>query len=197
MIGIACISGFTETDREATGTDLLHREIERRWGRRPDVEVYDLRPWKHDAAGFAALMDRDDISEAIVIGYSWGAGYGSPRLCREILRHGIRIPLVLLCDPVYRPQWLPAWGPANVFGFRALFPRSAVIQFPAGVEQILGVRQASTIPQGHRVQIGEEEPFDVKLLRRTCLTHTNLDSSTEWKSLVLETLEARLGQCAP
>lgn len=190
ITAIACISGFTETDRDSTGMDQLQRAIAADYETRGNVEVYDLRPWKHDAKGFAALMKRDGISQAIVIGYSWGGGYGSPRLCRELLAVGIQVPQVLLCDPVFRPQWLPAIGPANVFCIRALIPGSAVIKFPAGVGAIDGVRQTRKSPRGHAVQIGDGKPFDLPLMTRKTLVHTNIDSSYEFRALVAEKLDA-------
>ncbi len=193
IIGIFPISGFTETEMDACGQDKIQRRLDQKFHHDQDVEVYDLRPWKADMAGLAELARRDGITHAIVLGYSHGAGYGSPHLCRELAARKIHVPLVLLCDPVYRPQWLPRWTIAQILSFRALIPRSATISFPGTVGRIRGVRQANNVPQGHRIRIGKGEPFDVWLLTRPDVTHADIDDSEEWAELVDTEVEKTIG----
>ena len=189
MIGIAVISGFTETERDQCGLDEIQRDLDAKYKLYPNVEVYDLRSWKADMRGLAALMDRDGITEVIIISYSHGAGYASPRLARELDKRGIVVAAALLCDPVYRPLWLPRWTIAQVFAVRALIPESAVIKFPLNVETIEGVRQTRSIPRGHKVRIGHLQPKHVRLVIRPDVNHSNIDSSSEFRTLVHQVLK--------
>ena len=195
QVGIFTISGFTETEERLTGMEEIQRQLDDQYRHEDRVHVYDLRPWKHNAKGLAALAKRDGITHAIILGYSWGGGYGSPRLAKCLIKEGIKIPLVLLCDPVYRPQWLPSLGPANIFGFRALIPRSAVITFPAEIKCISGIRQHNNIPQGHKVRIGDGPAFDMVLINRSNINHGLIDNSYEWKSLVAAEIPPVVQDC--
>jgi hypothetical protein len=186
IIGIFVVAGFTETEAENTGSDFMQRALDEQFRKDYDVEVYDLRPWKADMAGLAELAKRDGVTHAIVLGYSHGAGYGSPHLCEELAKRKISISLLLVCDPVYRPQWLPRWTIAQALAFRALIPRSAVIRLPKQVARVKGVRQRNNVPQGHQLRIGDGPAFDVTLIERKNVNHSNIDESAEWRELVAE-----------
>lgn len=192
MLGIATISGFRESDLEGSGTEDTHRKI-----LRPLADgralVYDVRPWNASPRAFAAMMVRDGIDRLVIVGYSWGAGYGAQRLARACARFGIVVELMLLCDPVFRPLWLPAWGVANLFGFRALIPRSACIEIPANVRRVASVFQRQTVPQGHPVRACSAWTEVVPALEVES-THTLIDSSPEWQAMVTNELGETLRQ---
>lgn len=185
--GIFTIGGFKQTERKSVGMDEIQRRLEWRYNDMGRCEVYDLRTWKSDMTGLAALAKRDGVARAIVIGYSHGGGYAAPRLVKQLQKRGIQIRLVLLCDPVYRPLWLPRWTLAQVLSFRALIPGSAVIRFPEPVVALYGVRQEQSIPRAHRVRIGRSEAMEMRLL--TGYDHDEIDESEEWFSLVDESVE--------
>lgn len=198
MIAIVCISGFTETLLKLLGMETLQRILSGRYKSRVDVHVYDLKFWKDDMRGLAAGMQRDGITELIALGYSHGAGYALPILCRHAMKRGIRVPLALLCDPVYRPQWLPRWTIAQLLSFRAIIPNSATITLPAGIRRVQGVRQDENIPRGHPVRIGAGEPFKMTLLDRDRytgrrITHQTIDEAQEWHDLVFAEIKSVIG----
>lgn len=196
-IAIVTFSGFTETEREQRGMDTLQQSLYSLYRHEERVDVLDVRPWKHDTDGLAAMVKREGYDCAIILAYSHGAGYAAPRFARELLKLGVRVPLVCLCDPVYRPQWLPRWTLAQILSFRALIPRSAVITFPAGVGLISGVRQHNNIPQGHKVRIGSGRPFDMMLINRRDIEHSSIDDSPEWHALAVAEVESVVRKLFP
>lgn len=181
MTGIVTFSGFTEDYRASTGTDDLHARVLVPF-EGPGVKVYDLRFWDADTRGLAAKVARDGCSKAIVVGYSWGAGYASLRFMRAAQKQGVEVVLACLCDPVYRPLWLPTMLPANVLGFRALVPKSARIEIPKGVGRVAAVRQSVSIPQGHPLKTSP--PTSVVDIKLHGYSHTAIDSAGEWFALV-------------
>jgi len=188
-LGIAVISGFTETERKSCGLDKIQRALDELYKKTDNVEVYDLRQWKSDMRGLAELMKRDGITHAVIIGYSHGAGYASPLLARYLDKHEIAVKAALLCDPVYRPQWLPRWTLAQLLAIRALIPESAVIKFPSNVSTIKGIRQDSSIPSGHKVIIeGREHPWHVALIERQGINHCTIDNAPEFQNLVFNNI---------
>lgn len=182
MTGYFVLSGFKQTDRKEVGMSLTQRWLEETFDPRPDHKVFDTRAWKADMKGLAALAQRRGVTEAVVLAYSHGGGYAAPHLVHHLHRRGIYTKLVLLCDPVYRPLWLPRWTIAQILAFRALIPHSAVIRFPAHVGEIHGIRQEENIPRAHSIQIGGGEPFQMQLVRG--YKHHEIDESPEWFELV-------------
>jgi len=191
MIRIYTIGGFTETARDSTGLEDVHRCVIKPYANRHDVEVQPVRPWKDDWKGLARRAHRDDVQEVVIIAYSWGAGWGAQRFARELRRHWIKVRLMLLCDPVYRPLWLPSWGFANLLGFRALIKDSATIEVPDNVRDLRGLRQDNKSPRGHACRWGGRKVVFPKVANAT---HTNIDSSPAWEALVGDALFQSLGR---
>tara|TARA_R110000868_G_scaffold162116_3_gene393108 strand:+ start:110 stop:700 length:591 start_codon:yes stop_codon:yes gene_type:complete len=188
-LGIAVISGFTETERKSCGLDTIQRDLAELYKPAAQVEVYDLRSWKADMKGLASLMKRDGITHTVIIAYSHGAGYASPLLSRYLDEHNISVKSALLCDPVYRPQWLPRWTIAQLLSIRSLIPKSAVIKFPANVQSIKGVRQVQNIPRAHPVIIeGREKSWEVSLIDRPSINHSCIDEAPEFRNLVFNNI---------
>ncbi len=190
MLALVTITGFTESLRHPTGTEDLHRHILRPLAS-PSVQVLTPIPWDHDVAGLAHYLARAHITSAAVVAYSWGAGFAAPRFAKTCRQLGIQIPLMLLCDPVYRPQWLPAWlGPAPL-AIRALLPGSATITIPPGVSEVHSVRQTLDLPRAHPLRAASPSttihppitlPFG----------HTVIDEAPAWKNLVRTQLNLHL-----
>lgn len=182
---IICVSGFLQDEGEIFGTYAIKKELKRMYS--PEIAVYDVKPWNYNMKEFARLLKNDGITHVIGIGYSWGGGYGLPNLCDQLVKHGIEIELVLLCDAVYRPKWLPAWGVANLFGFRAIVPNSASIKYPKEVKKLAGIRQVNDFPRGHPVKIGDGEPVKLPVVfgrEGYEMNHCSIDESREWDDLV-------------
>lgn len=181
MTRIWTIGGFTETDGRETGMHGLYRDIIAPYDRRDGLDAVRVLPWRTDWKDEADLARRDSVHAAVIIAYSWGAGWGAQRLAEALGRNGIPVRLMLLCDPVYRPLWLPAWGFANLLGFRAVIPNSATIQVPSNVERVLGLRQTGTRPKGHPIE-WNGVTFRLPAIHNT--SHTAIDSHPAWRTLV-------------
>lgn len=190
MTRIYTIGGFTETPAHETGMHRMHRAAIAPYEDRPDVQVEPVRPWKSDWRALAARARLDGVRSVIIAGYSWGAGFGAQKLAQELGEYGIPVRLMLLCDPVYRPTWLPTLGPANIFGFRALIPGWAKIAVPDNVRALTGVRQTGSIPKGHALRWRG----DVIELERLPATHVTIDEHPRWQDLVRDELEMTLGK---
>lgn len=189
MTRIYTIGGFTETARDSTGLEECHRRHVAPYDDDPAIDVQPVREWKSDWKGIAARAHRDGIGSVVVVAYSWGAGWGAMRLARELQRQRITVELMLLCDPVFRPLWLPSWGFANLLGFRALIPGSATIKVPDNVERLVGLRQTNKRPCGHPLLWHGKT---VHLPKVSSATHTSIDSSPAWFDLVERELLAWL-----
>lgn len=182
---IFCITGFREGEEAFSGTEKLHGIIRERFG---DVaQVFDLRPWDHDWKALAAMVSRQGIREVIVIGYSWGGGFGAQVFARELEKHGIVVVLMGLCDAVFRPLWLWKKFPANVLSIRSILPGSAKIEIAKNVMRVFGVYQTETVPKGHTWKI---PPHTVKgRFRKLPYPHTTIDEAQEWHEMVVAELE--------
>lgn len=181
MFANALISGFTEDEGDMTGSYALEQKLRSKYS--TESIVYNVREWKEDMKSFAARMERDGVENCAIIGYSWGGGYGAQKLANELLKRGIGVPIMLLCDPVYRPLWLPTWGIANLLGFRALIPDSALIKVNKHVGEVKGVRQTHNTPMGHDVK-HRGRKLDLTLL--IGYNHSEIDNAAVWHDMVLE-----------
>lgn len=183
---IVTFQGFTEDLSRNTGTERLFREVIRKLVG-PELTCLDPRQWDANVEAMVAYLDRSDVKEVAVVGYSYGGGYTSQKFAKECLKHGITIKLMLLCDPVYRPTWLPAWDILQPFAIRSLMPKAAHIDIPRSVEEVRWVRQTISLPQAHdlRAEWTQTAIFKPQVLP---YGHTAIDESPEWFSLVREHL---------
>jgi pimeloyl-ACP methyl ester carboxylesterase len=190
MKAVVVFQGFTESDASATGTEDLYFDVVRQFASKT-VTTYQPRTWKTGLENLLDQLIRQRIHDVIVIGYSWGAGYASQKFARLAPDWGVKIPLMLLCDPVYRPLWMPTWLGANPLCLRSLLPKSTKIVVPQSVRRVCGVRQEISIPFGHHVThaspVTKIEPFKV-----LPYSHTTIDGAPEWFSLVRNELEFEL-----
>jgi hypothetical protein len=91
---------------------------------------------------------------------------------------------MLLCDPVYRPLWLPPSVGLLPLAFRALLPGAASIKIPRNVRRVAWVRQTTSLPMGHPV---EADPYATAVENAALLrySHTAIDDALEWHALAL------------
>lgn len=151
MTRIFPITGLGQDEGDPTGIHQIRRDILlplEQFG----IDVEPVRRWDEDWEKLAIRAKLDGVTEVISIAYSWGAGWATPKLCRELQKQGIDVSRVVLIDPVYRPGWAPAKWPANIFGFRALIPGWAKISIPDNVALVVGIRQTSSLPMGHAIR---------------------------------------------
>lgn len=177
---IVTFQGFTESLGTSSGTELLWQLL------RPlsseDVLVTAPAAWDSRTDRAAAFLQRQQIERVVIVGYSWGAGYASQRFARECGKRGLAVPLMLLCDPVYRPLWLPPLLPLLPLAFRALIPGGAAIRIPRNVRRVAWVRQTLSVPMGHPL---DADPYATAVENCHLLPygHTAIDASPEWHDL--------------
>lgn len=151
MTRIFPITGFLQDEADPTGIHQIRRDILLPLEQFA-IDVEPVRRWDEDWEKLAIRCALDGVTEVIIIAYSWGAGWAAQKLSRALKPFGIIVSVQVLIDPVFRPLWMPACGPANVFGFRALIPGWAKISVPDNVNLVLGIRQTSSLPMGHAIR---------------------------------------------
>lgn len=107
--------------------------------------------WSHVADYYLALSQQYEIKPDIcVFAYSWGGGWGAPRLACELGKRGLSVRHMVLSDPVYCHPWL-------TFRWRALtnydwpFVPQPVIKIPRNVGEVWTFHQIANRPAGHRL----------------------------------------------
>lgn len=182
---IVHFSGFREGEYAPTGSRELNNILFSEFN--SSARVFRVSPWDENVKHAAKALKRDGYERVIVIGYSWGVGYAATRFCKYALKNDVSIPLVLTCDGVYRPTYLPSWGLFNILSCRAL-TRHAKIVFPKEVGKIVGVRQENEAPKGHKIIHGDTG-VSLTLLTTTHkhdkITHRTIDSDPFWYEAVL------------
>jgi hypothetical protein len=194
MRAIITLQGFTESLSQSTGTERLFREVIRKFIA-PDLFCLDPRQWDADTEGMVGYLSRSKVTECAVVGYSYGGGYTAQKFAAACLKQGIAIRLMLLCDPVYRPTWLPALGILQPFAVRSLMPKCATIDIPRSVSEVHWVRQRLSLPMAHDLRNGWSL---TKIHPPQVLPygHTAIDESPEWFDLVRQKL-ADFVACKP
>lgn len=188
MNAIVTFQGFTESFRQNTGTEDLYRNVIRGFSNAETTTMHPM-PWNIDTAGFAAYCKRSDFKTIAVVAYSWGAGYAAQNFAKALSKHGLSVRLMMLCDPVYRPQWLSRRLGAFPLAFRALIPGSVRIKIPRNVDKVCGVRQEMNLPQGHPLKTLSPRTT-IEPLRVLPYTHTTIDHATEWHAMVYARLHS-------
>lgn len=190
MIAIVQFQGHLQTGANQSGMEDLHFEVTRKFSS-AEVTVLHPRRWNSDLEKILDMLVRQQIHRVILIGYSWGAGYACMRFAKMAPEWGIKIPLAILCDSVYRPTWMPAWLPANPLNIYSLDRRSK-IKVPPSIRRVRSVRQTNSIPCGHELvptRPGQDiEPSKVL----AGYTHLTIDEAPEWFSMVRNELEFEL-----
>lgn len=182
MKWIIPLMGFRESALQRTGMEQLWAEL--RKFASPECTVLSPWEWRDNMRSLAAFVSRNSpgtMPRLFVFAYSWGGGYAFPRLARECERLGLTIETACLCDPVYRSRLLPTWLPLNPMSLT----RGRRIRVPASVEVVYWVRQTLSLPAGHEVV--PEDPTATDVVSPTVVeaTHTTIDSSRQWRELVL------------
>lgn len=180
---IITFNGFRETPRQQTGTERMWQKL--RGFASAGVFVHPPVKWTHDPDEIVGLLRRQGIERVVIVAYSWGAGYGAMRLAKACGEVGIRLPLMLLCDPVYRANWMPTWVGTLPLAIRSIMPATAKIKIPRNVRRVAGVRQTISIPQAHGLK--EDGDFTViEPLQILNYGHTAIDDAPEWHQLVID-----------
>lgn len=189
MTAIIMIRGFTEDDSESTGTEDVFFDIVRKFAN-DDVTTFHPLNWNHDFDSMVRILDRYCIDKLILIGYSWGAGYGCVKLAKKLRKTKVNIISCLMCDPVYRPSWIPAW--MGILPFLQSLNTSRRIKIPTNIKKTRWVRQFLSIPRGHDL-----DGFNISRAKVLQYSHAAIDSSPEWRAMVKDELERLLTEQTP
>ena len=89
------IMGFTERTRRVTGIERIWQAVGETSG--PDAWIIHPQRWNLAVADLAALIARntDQRARIVIVGHSWGIGWGAMRLAKSlgrVLRPRIRVP---------------------------------------------------------------------------------------------------------
>lgn len=123
---------------------------------KPETDRVLLFPWNADWNAVAEHIFRfsqnGDPPRIRACGYSWGAGWGVWKLCRELDRRNVRIDRLALIDPVHRhPNPLRRWRTLT-----SLIPRvlPTPILYPNNIiGDVLWFGQKKNWPRSHPVVI--------------------------------------------
>lgn len=187
MKAIVSFLGFTEESARSNGGAILYRDVIRRFSGPDCLTVLPL-PWTADVKDLAAQLHIQGVKECAIHSYSHGqaAAVDFSRACQRL---GIRVPLWLACDPVYRPPWLPRVNVAQPAAFRALFPGMAAIRVPAHIGRVVWCRQYHDIPRGHDLRAANHRKTIIEPAHILPYRHRDIDDSREWHQIVREELD--------
>lgn len=169
-------SGFLQREDRPTGSVLLWRDFQDKYAS-SGVSI-ELRRWNEDMAALAEFIRlfRPPGSRPTICtySYSYGGGWGLPRLARELGTRELEIDHAVMCDPVYR-HWYPmgAW--------RAFVP-SIPIWIPESVRRVTWFRQYEDWPRGHDLEA--ENPDRTKIDPPVILRagHVFIDDSDDYRN---------------
>ncbi|QDT39745.1 alpha/beta hydrolase [Stratiformator vulcanicus] len=121
----------------------------------------------------------------VIIGYSWGAGYGAMKLAEQLRRRGVTVDAMVLCDPVYRSRlfatrWLALVGELPISGWR---PR---IRVPDNVSRVMYWRQTMAMPRGHQLVAADPEVTKIDDRGLLDADHVNVDNHPTFVNAAVE-----------
>lgn len=124
---VVLFSGFTQSEKKYNGVEdlsvLLRSQADCRkvWVHTPPFV------WDKDEYITGAFLASIGAREVMVIGYSWG-GNKAVLLAQELRDRGIKVPYLILCDPVKRPAPISYLGKVSFFRkmIRFLLPENVI-----------------------------------------------------------------------
>jgi hypothetical protein len=179
MKAIVCFQGFRESDHRRSGTEDLFFNVVRCFANE-SVTTYHPREWTTNVENLAAQLSRQGIRQVAMISYSHGQA-AATAFADLAYYHGIKIPLWLACDPVYRPTWLPRWNILQPLSFAALL-KGGEIHVPRNISRVVYVRQETTRPMGRTLVA--DAPSVVQDPLVLPYSHTAIDHAPEWFAMV-------------
>lgn len=138
------------------------------------VELLEWHANMRDVAEKVAAVKllHDAPCRVTINAYSWGGGWGAPRLARELGKRGIDVLRMNLCDPVYRhPLWCLTW--------LALVP-GRLISIPANVHLVQSFVQKNSLLRGHRVSAEGIHTTIAPPVEVAGVTHVNMHKLEAW-----------------
>lgn len=178
------ISGFTQGLGQPNGAQLLWSML--RGAHQNGRAVVELFPWNADWSHVAEWIWRfrplERPVQVFVYAYSWGGGWGFPRLARELGKRAIEIQTAVLSDAVYR-------HPLRSLAWLSLCrrPRIAV---PPNVREVHWFFQRKNKPAGHQVVAADAKRTKIHDGRQAWATHHYMDDLPAWYQTAIEVAAA-------
>lgn len=168
---IIIISGFTQQMHQHTGSRQLWREMRLLDDlcATKDV-VVELKKWNTDWKDYAKYINSLNAPEVFICAYSWGGGYGLPKLSKR-LDGAVR---AVVCDPLY-------YSPTILGRWKALFDKWA-IRLPKNVSVVRWLAQSGDVLDGDPLK-GGKSICEVELLN---YKHTEIDNSKEYHKAAIQ-----------
>jgi len=143
---LVCISGFKQSMAKPNGIEKVWLSLRKHES--PECRV-SYKEWDTPWSDFAEHILRTgpsnpDKMRVCVFAYSWGCGYGSLELFKELKHRGFGVDSAVFADPVYH-RWYAPW--------RALWSPivEPQVEVPDNVGEVWYYRQSENKPAGHRV----------------------------------------------
>ena len=147
---LVCISGFKQSMARPNGIEKVWLQLRKHESQscRVSYKEWDT-PWPEFAEHILRTGPTDPRSMTIrVFAYSWGCGYGSLNLFKQLKHRGFSVRSAVFADPVYYnwyAPWRAIWSPII----------EPTIQIPDNVDEVWYYRQQENKPSGHRVVQGK------------------------------------------
>ena len=113
---------------------------------------------------------KDKNPGIVIVGYSWGAGYGSIKLAQSLAKKKRIVDLLILIDPVYRSR-LPL-----VFRMLAYTTWFGIV-IPSNVRKVAVWRQNNHGPRGTKIKLEDKSKTTIlfeKDVSDLGLTHSTI-----------------------
>jgi pimeloyl-ACP methyl ester carboxylesterase len=173
------ITGFTQGPARITGQEHLWRKI--RLLCNDSATILPPLQWDSDwkawAAWIARNADRLDC-RVVVLGYSYGGGWGAVKLAAALDLFEIDVDQLVLCDAVGRSRWkvpnflnLVSWDwrkvrlPGNVLECRWYFQREAA---PFG-QEVVAVSDVTRLYSGVQLHVGHSQMDEAREYHETSI----------------------------
>lgn len=178
---IIMFSGFQESEKRQSGFEKGFFSTTRPFAN-DEVTVYHPRTWKTNVKNLLRQLYENGISEVAVICYSHGQA-AAMDFARLAPKYGVTVRLLLACDPVFRPTWLPREWWWQIFSWRAIIgnPR---IKVPPSIKEVYYVYQTIDSPNGDEMVAEDPSETVIHTPVEIRLPHTRIDESPDWWDLV-------------
>jgi hypothetical protein len=185
MRAVIMFTGFQESEERQSGFEKGYFSVVRHFAS-PEITTYHPRTWKTNVDHLLRQLYENGISEVAIICYSHGQA-AAMEFARKAVNYGVTVKLLLACDPVYRPSWLPRALWSQALSFRAIIG-NPVIKVPPTVRHVYSVVQSISKPSGHEFVADVPGETIIHIPIRIFLPHTRIDESPVWWKMVKDHL---------
>lgn len=129
--------------------------------------------WKAEAKWVKMISEgiHPGLVDVVLVGYSWGAGWGCTEFARCLDNYGVEVKHACLIDPVFRHKLL-------VLRWLAYFP-SVPIKIPGNVWKVTHWRQTLDKLQGHVLEPVSKHTEIVEAAVYDNVSHRRMDNMPE------------------